>query len=192
MTDQPETGTPTAETELETANPGQGPETDLSPEERMKRMEAALKKANNEAAKFRKQAETYEQAEAKRKEAELTEMEKLQKRLQETEAEANRLKLESLRRQAAERAGIPAALAPRLQGETLEELEADAAALAETLPKSTKTPPPLPPTNPGANAGGNGETDAQRRARLYGSAQNIFDPKVAEESGGGVFFKSKE
>jgi hypothetical protein len=96
-----------------------------------------------------------------------------------------------MQRKAAESAGLPAALATRLQGATPEELEADAKALAETLPKpQPKTPPTVPATNPGqANTG---ETDAQRRARLYGSQVNPFDPTVAKESGGGVFFRTKE
>jgi hypothetical protein len=192
MTEQPETGTPETETVEGSTTTEPTPEAGESLEARIARMEAALKKANHEAAKYRKQAETFEQAEAKRKEAELSEMEKLQKRLAETEAEANRLKLESLQRQAAEKAGIPLALAERLKGATLEELEADALALAETLPKSTKTPPTVAATNPGANADGKGETDAQRRARMYGSPANVFEPKSAEQHGGGVIFKTKE
>jgi hypothetical protein len=101
------------------------------------------------------------------------------------------LKLEGLQRQAAEKAGLPAILAARLQGATLEELEADAAALAETLPKpQPKTPPTVPATNPGAAQ--QGETDAQRRARIYGTQINPFDPAIAKESGGGVYFKTKE
>lgn len=192
MTDKPETGTPEGETPEEQQPEAQNPETGESVEVRMARMEAALKKANHEAAKYRKQAETFEQAEAKRKEAELSEMEKLQRRLAETEAEAARLKLEGLQRQAAEKAGLPASLASRLQGATLEELEADAATLAETLPKPTKTPPTVPATNPGVNADGRAETDDQRRARIYGSGGNPFDPKDAAKHGGGVIFKPKE
>jgi hypothetical protein len=191
MTDKPETGNPEGETPEEQQPEATTPETGESAEARVARMEAALKKANHEAAKYRKQAEAFEQAETKRKEAELSEMEKLQKRLAETEAEANRLRLEGLQRQAAEKAGLPASLAARLQGATLEELEADAAALAETLPKpQPTTPPTVPATNPGAAQ--QGETDAQRRARLYGSQVNPFDPTVAKESGGGVFFRTKE
>lgn len=138
----------------------------VSPEEQIKRMEAALKKANSEAAKSRKQLEALEKAEQERKDAELSETERLKKRLAEIEAEAANLKRTELQRQAAEKAGLPASLATRLQGETLEELETDAKALAETLPK--KQAPPLLTTNPGGNADGNGETDEQRRRRLLG------------------------
>lgn len=168
MTEQAETATLEIETIEGTAGQEPTPEIGESTEARMMRMEAALKKANHEAAKYRKQAEGFEMAERQRKEAELSEMEKLAQRLAEAEAEANRLKLIELQRQAAEKAGLPPALATRLQGATPEELEADAMALAETLPKSTKTPPNVQATNPGGNATGKGETDAERRRRLLG------------------------
>ncbi len=43
------------------------------------------------------------------------------------------------------------------------------------------------PTNPGP--GGDGEeTDAQRHARIYGDNHDLFDPKSAEDHGGGVLF----
>lgn len=48
----------------------------------------ALKKANSEAAARRKQLEEYEEAERKRKEAELSEVEKLTNRVSEMEARA--------------------------------------------------------------------------------------------------------
>jgi hypothetical protein len=49
-----------------------------------------------------------------------------------------------------------------LKGETLEELEADAKALAELLPKAQA--PHVKPTNPGGGVGG--ETIEQKRIRL--------------------------
>lgn len=171
MTDQPETGNPETETgnpETETveepAQQDQAPEIDASPEERMKRMEAALKKANHEAAASRKKLEAFEQAEQQRKQAEMTELEKAQQRAAELEAELNTLRIKELQRKAAREANLPLDLAERLKGATLEELQADAAELAKVLPK--KTPPGVPPTNPGAGAAGQGETDAERRKRL--------------------------
>lgn len=53
-----------------------------------KKMQAALKEANKEAAARRKKLEEYEAAEARRKEAEMTEAQKLEKRASEAEAEA--------------------------------------------------------------------------------------------------------
>jgi len=125
----------------------------------------ALREANKEAAARRKRLEELEAAEAKRKEAEMTESEKATKRAQELEAKLKAYELAELQRAAAEKAGLPAQLAKRLQGSTAEELEADAKALAETLPKPQK--PTVPGTNPGVN-GSNGESDAERRKRLFG------------------------
>ena len=147
------------------------------------KMQAALKEANREAAARRKRLEELEAAEAKRKEAEMTEAEKAQKRAQELEAKLHAYELGELQRAAAEKAGLPAQLAKRLQGSTAEELEADAKALADTLPKQPKT---ASPTNPGAN-GQQGETDAQRKARIFGTDFDPFDPETAKRKGGGFF-----
>lgn len=134
----------------------------------VERMQAALKKANAEAAKFRKEAEAATKAEQARKDAELSEAEKLQKELAEARGKLKSLELGNLKREAAMKAGLPEALALRLQGETAEELEADAAELAKTLPK--KTAAAVGATNPGGNASGGAqkETDEQRRKRLFG------------------------
>ena len=174
---------------VQPSEPAAPPETGKPVEAQLADMQAALKKANAEAAKFRKQVEAHEQAEQARKDAELSEMDKLKKQLAETEAKARQLERTSLQRQAAEQAKLPAALADRLKGETLEELTADAEALAKTLPKPTA--PAVPPTNPGGN-GNTGETDAQRRARLYGSTADLYSPEEAQKHGGGVVFHSKE
>lgn len=148
------------------------------------KLQAALKEANREAAARRKRLEELEAAEAKRKEAEMTETEKAQKRAQELEAKLKAYELTEMQRAAAEKAGLPAQLAKRLQGSTAEELEADAKELAETLPKPTKTT--ASPTNPGAN-GQQGETDAQRKARIFGTDFDPFDPETAKRKGGGFF-----
>ena len=148
------------------------------------KMQAALKEANKEAAARRKRLEELEAAEAKRKEAEMTETEKATKRAQELEAKLKAYELTEMQRAAAEKAGLPANLAKRLQGSTAEELEADAKALADTLPKPTKTTANV--TNPGAN-GQQGETDAQRKARIFGTDFDPFDPETAKRKGGGFF-----
>lgn len=180
------------ETETVTEQPIQTPppETGESAEARIARMEAALKKANSEAASHRKKLEAIEKAEQEKKDAELSELEKTRKRLAELEAEATKLKRGELQRQAAEKAKLPPALAGRLQGETLEDLIADAEELAKTLPKPQA--PPLPPTNPAGSAANNSETDAERRARLYGTSTDLYNPAEAAKHGGGVVFNSKE
>ena len=170
VTDQQHSETPTEKVEVSKAE--------------FEKMQAALKEANKEAAARRKRLEELEAAEAKRKEAEMTETEKAQKRAQELEAKLKAYELTEMQRAAAEKAGLPAQLAKRLQGSTAEELEADAKALADTLPKPTKTTANV--TNPGAN-GQQGETDAQRKARIFGTDFDPFDPETAKRKGGGFF-----
>jgi hypothetical protein len=158
--------TPATETEPEPTSQAQAPETGESAEARIARMEAALKKANSEAAKYRKAVEAVEQAEREKANAALSEMDKLKAHLAETERKAAALERQHLQQQAAEAAKLPLSLASRLQGETLEEMEADAKELAKLL-SSKPAPPPVASTNPGSN-GNSGETDAQRRKRLFG------------------------
>ena len=104
------------------------------------KMQAALKKANAEAAERRIKLQEYEKADADRKAAEMTEIEKAQ-----AEAEKLRAELLSTQKQTiAIKAGLPAEFSGRLQGDTLEEIEADALKLAEHFakpaqPKPTKT-----------------------------------------------------
>jgi len=118
-------------------------------------------------ARAKEAGEAYKKADAARKAAEMSEIDKLKAQVDEANAKATRLERESLQRQAAEAAGLPPALASRLQGDDLEAMTADAKAMLEALPKPPKTPPGVHPTNPGSNAG-TGETEAQKRARLFG------------------------
>jgi hypothetical protein len=152
----------------------------------------ATKKANAEAAKYRKQAEAAEAAERARQEAALSETEKLQRRAAELEVENKRLQSERLRIDAAGKHGLPAELASRLQGETPEELEADAAKLAALLPKpAPPAGPRVSPTNPGGAL--QGESEAERRARIYqsGSGASVFTPEWNVKRGGGVIHPDK-
>lgn len=154
----------------------------------LERTRAALRKANAEAAKYRHTlAKVEEEREAKRK-AEMSEMEKLQEALVTTERELMALRGRELRRQVAAQSGLPEALAYRLQGETEEELLADAEQLKATLPKlATGQAPTLPATNPGSNAQEPKLTDKQRLAQLYSGGVDIFNPQWSREHGGGVF-----
>lgn len=47
------------------------------------------------------------------------------------------------------------------------------------------------PTNPGA-AGSQQETDAQKKARLFGSSADVFNPVINERMGGGAFIVEKQ
>lgn len=135
----------------------------------------------------RKLAE-YESKEREREEAKLSETEKLKRQLAEREAQLKQLERAAMQRKAAEAAGLPPAFAERLKGETQEELEADANALKEALPKAAQAK--VNPTNPGSNAS-DGETLAQRRARLYGGNVDLFDPATVAKLGGGVTYTTK-
>lgn len=136
-----------------------------------------------------KKADELEKAEAQRKEAEMTELEKVQKHTAELEAELKASKLAILRRDVAEKTGLPAALVDRLRGETPEELEEDAKTLLEIIPKGKETPK-LTTTNPGGAT--TGETTAQQRARLHKGGPTIFELAAARKQGGGVFINTKD
>jgi rRNA maturation endonuclease Nob1 len=114
-----------------------------------------------------------------------------QKLAEQREAELSSLKAQLTQRQQAdqkraiaERVGLPASLASRLVGETDDDLEKDAKALLETLPKQQPPAPGLKPVNPGAN-GQAAETEAQRIARLKGSQPDFW-------RGGGVRWNNEQ
>lgn len=145
-----------------------------------------LKDSNAEAARYRKEAEQAEIERKAKQEAEMTELEKVAKRAAELEAQLQRLTRENLQREIAAKVGLPAKLATRLQGENAEEMEADAKAILEDLPKPPK-PQPGPVANPGTN-GREGETLSQQLARIHGQSNNVWDTDIALKKGGGVVF----
>jgi hypothetical protein len=128
-------------------------------------LEQAKQHAKNkeeEAARHFKKLQTFEQAEQAKKDAELSELDKEKKARVALEAENKKIKLDLLKQSTASKLGLPEILANRLQGETPEEIEADAKQLLETLPKKTST---ASATNPGGDRQVT-ETDAERRKRL--------------------------
>ena len=102
-----------------------------------------------EAARHFKKLQTFEQAEQAKKDAELSELDKEKKARVALEAENKKIKLDLLKQSTASKLGLPEILANRLQGETPEEIEADAKQLLEKLPKKTS---PNSATNPGGGA----------------------------------------
>jgi hypothetical protein len=104
------------------------------------RLDRAAAKAADKAKREQSEAEAKALAEQGKYEdlykAEVARREAIEK-------EANELRLAGLRKDAAAKHKLPASLAERLKGETAEELEADAQALAAMLPK---------PGAPGINA----------------------------------------
>lgn len=82
-------------------------------------------------------ASKYDELEDAKKTAE----QKLTERLQALESENSTLRLDGMRAKAAKDAGLDPELAPRLRGNTPEELAADAAYFAEKLPKPAPNVP---------------------------------------------------
>ena len=141
---------------------------------KLRENEKALKKAASEL-------ERYKAEEAKRKEAEMSETERLQAELERYKAELQRSQLDVMKRQAAATAGLPPAIADRLKGETLEELEADAKVILEALPKQ-KAAPNLGATNPGEKTT---DTETFEEAhKRWKQADKVTNPFA----GGGVIF----
>lgn len=148
---------------------------------RAKELIDKLREENKALKPTAKKAAEYEAQIKAQKEAEMSEAEKLKARLAEAETKIREQAQDQMRRDIASRFGIPMELASRLRGETEEEMKADAEKLVKVLPK-----PQPNPTNPGTNAA-TSETDAQKRARIYGGGSGVlFDPAFARNNGGGV------
>lgn len=178
----------TTETVAEQAKPAAEPEVKADEFDKDRAMATIekLREFEKQAKAQAKKLAEYEDAERKRQDAELSETERLKKQLAEKDATLKTLLIDSWKREAAEKVGLPVALSKRLHGETPEELEADAKVLLETLPKANQ--PKLGATNPGGNATGSGETDEQRLARIQGKGVNVFDTVTNKNMGGGVAF----
>jgi hypothetical protein len=143
-----------------------------------------LRETEKQAKKDAKELADLKAEAQKRADAELSETERLKKENERLASEAAQTKLDLMRRDAIDAAGLPAEFATRLHGATAEELTADAQALAKALP-TLKVAPKVNSTNP-ANATQN-ETYAQQKERLFPTqGKNIFDPGAAREHGGGV------
>lgn len=125
--------TETEETEVE--------ETDESEDEEFdaERARKKISKANREAKNLRERLKKFEEAEAARKDAEKSELEKAAERAEAAEKRAAALELNALRNEVALSKGLTAAQAKRLQGTTKEELEEDADDLLETFGASKES-----------------------------------------------------
>ena len=132
-----------------------------------------LKQAKKAAAEL----EHYKKLEEERKQAEMTESERLKAELGKLQSELTAKTVRTMQIEVAAKLGLPAALSDRLKGETLEEMEEDAKAILEVMPKQ-KAAPNTGATNPGEQASKE-ETRAQKLERLVGSDANIW-------KGGGI------
>jgi hypothetical protein len=126
-------------------------------------MRKALKDANNQAAAERIKRETLERAEQARKDAELSEVDRLKKEAETLRATAEAATRAVLQRDIAAEVGLPAPFAARIVGADREAMLADAKALLDAMPKPGA--PQMSATNPGGAAAVT-ETDAQKRKRL--------------------------
>lgn len=119
-----------------------------------------LEREKGKAAKAAEAARTEAERKAAEEQGKFKQLyDQTQARLAEAEAKARELELNALRRAAAEKVGLPGALADRLRGETPEEMEADAKSVLAALPK-----PQAPDINNGAGgAKGNAQTPELRR-----------------------------
>ncbi len=153
--------------------------------------EGRAKAAEKESDKQAKKLAALEKAEEERRQAELTDLQKAQDKAAKAEAELQATKLAIVRRDVAAKVGLPAVLADRLKGETAEEIEADANALLETLPKSEKKVPSINPTNPGGAT--QPETLAQQKQRLHlTSTTDVFSDKFNQLKDGGIVLPVQE
>jgi hypothetical protein len=147
-----------------------------------------LRKQEKEWKKEQKELAELRQKEQDRKQADMTEAERYKLRADQLEAELKAERQGRMRLQVAAEYNLPEALANRLQGETIEALKADAEQLAKLLPKPKKENPQLSANDIGD--GKKGETDAQKRARIYNKGVDLFDLDNLRQNGGGVFFNS--
>lgn len=196
---EPEMGTQQDEGET----PDQ-PTTETVEEPDKQALAKALKEARDDAIKWRARLRELEAAQKQRDDAELSEAERQAKRLQELEAElaerdstTRRLALESAVALRSNALGIvDAEVAVAMLDRDALEYDADGrpdpASLDDALRRLIKQKPYLKvqqaagsPANP-ARSEPMGETDAQRRARLFGGNAGIFEPDAARRLGGGV------
>jgi len=124
------------------------------------RLARASKQREEAEAKTKEKAE----AEALKKNAEWQKLaEQRESELTQAQDKLKQVQLLELKRAAAAEYDLPKALIPRLQGETEEEIKADAEKLSAELPKP-KPQPKISTTNPGGSQ--TGESEQERRRRL--------------------------
>ena len=196
-TDAPEMGTDTSGREPDPQALDAG---DAAPQVSDK----ALKDARSEAAKYRTQLRKLEAANAERETADLSESERitrrndeLEKQLAERDQITRRLALEgaiAVRSNALGIVDAEAAVALLNIGDLdfddsgrpdPERLDTALRALLKAKPYLRTQPPATSPANP-ARTEPLGETDDQRRSRLFGSGGGIFDTEVGARLGGGA------
>ena len=141
--------------------------------ELIRKQREELKQAKKAAGEL----ERYKKLEEERKQAEMSETDRLKAELDQMKGELKAKTVRTMQIEVAAKVGIPAALSDRLKGETPEEMEEDAKAILDMLPKQ-KAAPNTGATNPGEQASKE-ETRAQKLTRLTGGEVDIW-------KGGGI------
>jgi len=135
---------------------------------------ALIEKLQNENKELKPKAKLADELTAEQqkiKDAQMSELEKANKRALELEVELKAITRREMQRAAAEKAKLPMEFAERLRGETQEELEADAMKLLTVIPKAPALKTDV--TNPGGGSQVT-ETREQKRERLKGTNSQIF------------------
>ena len=145
--------------------------------ELIRKQREELKQAKKAAAEL----ERYKKAEEERKQAEMSETDRLKAELERAQSELKAKTVRTMQIEVAAKLGLPAALSDRLHGETLEEMEEDAKAILEVLPKQ-KAAPNTGATNPGEKTNPPDDFEAAHRAW---KARDTYSNPFA---GGGVVF----
>jgi hypothetical protein len=174
---------PTADGAMPSAQPG------IDPSQELEQIRAALKKANNEAAKYRKLADEQAVATKAKEDAELTEMERLKRQVAEYETRVKQADRERLQRKVGAEVGLPDVLALRLQGDDEDAMREDAKAILVTLPKKPATPT-LSATNP-ANGQPNEMDYSQWKLSQGRGGSDPLSLSSIQQRGGGVVINSK-
>lgn len=130
--DGPEDQAADSTTENETEDGDEGTEQARQGGDDLDAMKSALKKANAEAAKFRKQLEAIADKDK-------TELQRATERAEKAERDAEIAASKALRLEVATSKGLSPALAARLQGASRDELEADADELLKLTGASPTT-----------------------------------------------------
>jgi anion-transporting ArsA/GET3 family ATPase len=133
--------TPKIPAEPEQTQPVETPKTESEEVFDKDRAMETIKKLREEVkakTKAEKRLSELEAEEAKRKEAAMSEQEKLAKRNAELETQLREAQLTQQRATAADEANLPKELADRIKGETPEDMEADAQAIAAVIKAQAK------------------------------------------------------
>jgi hypothetical protein len=151
-------GVESGATDEATTETGTEQQTDKDAE--LARIRAALNKANKEAEKLRLEKKAHE-------DAQLSEIEKAKRDAEEATRELEKLRSAKVRADIALELGLPAKWVGRLQGDSEEELRADAAEILADLNKPKK---PAPDASQGARTSALSEDD-QFFESIYGKGQ---------------------